>query len=193
MNNKKLKIFLISLLIFITGFFIFYNKNIPSPSSISKTTPPPQTSVAILNKEISPETKPACTQLRSKFLHLDELMKSEKLEVRFQNIHKRIGNQIFRLRRFFREGNEAEIESFLVYLEDANESAKIIEKSLHQKGRMYLKIESDPGEILYREVGVNLENKQQGNLFLHYINNELKGAQGEFTQSDKTENIDCRF
>jgi hypothetical protein len=52
---------------------------------------------------------------------------------------KKIGGTIYRLRHFFKDGDEGEIETFLVYQEDQNETPSIVEKSHYNKGKLYKK------------------------------------------------------
>ncbi|MDO9182740.1 MAG: hypothetical protein Q7U04_10040 [Bacteriovorax sp.] len=137
--------------------------------------------------------KTDCEKLKKDYAHLDELKKNEKLDLRFENIHKKIDSKIYRLRHFFKDGDEGEIETFLVYLEDKSEMAKIIEKSTFTKGVLYKKIEEAKGHVLYREEGVNLSENVSGTLFLHFINNQLMGMQGVLQTQEDHQNIDCRF
>jgi len=129
-----------------------------------------------------------CLDLKQTYSNIEWLKNTQKLDLRFNNTHKKIGSQIYRLRYFFKDGDEGEIETYLVYLEDSLENAKIVEKSSYKKGKLFLKIESFPGEILYREEGLNLGD----NLFLHYINNQLMSAQGLEENASK-KFINCRF
>ena len=135
--------------------------------------------------------KSDCEILKTPYAHLDELKKNEKLDLRFENTHKKVDNKIYRLRHFFKDGDEGEIETFLVYLEDKAEMARIIEKSSYSKGPLYTKIEEAKGKILYHEEGVNLS--ESGTLFLHFINNQLMGMQGILENQNDHKNIDCRF
>lgn len=131
---------------------------------------------------------PLCETLKSKYYQFETVKKNEQLDLRFENIHKRVGNEVYRLRRFFKDGDEGEIESFLVYQENSEGEAQIIEKSVHKKGVIFLNIEKTSGELLYREVGLNLTGGQ----FLHYINDHLSSAEGIFNNIDK-KFIECRF
>lgn len=137
--------------------------------------------------------KSDCEILKKPYAHLDKLKKNEALDLRFENTHKKIENKIYRLRHFFKDGDEGEIETFLVYLEDKAEMARIIEKSSYTKGQLYTKIETTKGKILYHEEGVNLSENVSGTLFLHYINNQLMGMQGVLQNQNEHKNIDCRF
>jgi hypothetical protein len=116
-------------------------------------------------------------------------MKNQFNQLRFENIHKKIGPNIYRLRHFFKEGDESEIETFLVYLEDHEENARIVEKSTYKKGQLFLKIEKTEGEIIYHEEGLN----HGEDLFLHYINNQLREAQGQSDNNPDFKDLDCHF
>ena len=61
-----------------------------------------------------------------------------KLVPRFENIHKKVEQTIYRLRFFYKDGEEGEIENFLVYKEDSSENPHLIEKSPYKKGPLYL-------------------------------------------------------
>lgn len=137
--------------------------------------------------------KSDCEILKKPYAHLDELKKKEQLDLRFENTHKKIGDKIYRLRHFYKDGDEGEIETFLVYVEDKTEMARIIEKSSYTKGVLYIKVEEQKGKILYHEEGVNLTENVSGTLFLHYINNQLMGMQGVLQNQNDHKNIDCRF
>lgn len=130
-----------------------------------------------------------CDKIRKAYSHLNSLIKNQSNDLRFENIHKKIGSNIYRLRHFFKDGDEGERETFLVYLEDFEENAKIVEKSTYQKGRLFLKVEKSEGEIIYHEEGINHGN----NLFLHYINNQLREAQGQSDENVEFVGLDCHF
>lgn len=118
--------------------------------------------------------------------HYSQLLQKGSLQtsLRFENIHKKIGADIYRLRFFFKDGDEGERQSFLVYLEDQQANANIIEKSTYQKGKLFLKIEKAQGEILYREKGFTHDSENK-NLFLQTINDQLVKISGP--------GIDCQF
>jgi hypothetical protein len=122
-----------------------------------------------------------CEEAKKTYDNLDLLKKKNKLDLQFENTHKKVLTNIYRLRRFYKDGDEGEIETFLVYLENIEGNAKLIEKTPYKKGPLFLKIERYDGEIIYHEEGLNLND----DLFLHYINNQLMGLEGK--------NIDCRF
>lgn len=137
--------------------------------------------------------KTECEILKARYFQLDQVKKTEKIDLRFENTHKQIEKKIYRLRHFFKDGDEGEIETFLVYLEDRAEMARIIEKSAYKKGTLYKKIEEASGITLYHEEGINLNENVSGSLFLHYINNQLMGMQGVLQNQNDHKNIDCRF
>lgn len=139
----------------------------------------------IESNKASITSKNDCDLFKQPYLNLEKLRSDKKLNSRFENIHKRIDNKVYRLRRFFKDGDEGEIETYLTYVEDKDETARVVEKSSYKKGDFFKEIESAKGQIIYHEEGLNVSD----NLFLHYINNELKGMQGVF----ETKNVDCRF
>ena len=74
-----------------------------------------------------------CKEYKETYPYLDKLKLEIPIQLRFENTHLKINNKIYRLRHFFKDGDEGEIETFLVYLEDQNEDAHIIEKSSYHK------------------------------------------------------------
>lgn len=194
--NKKNKILISLLLVLVTGLFLYLRKDRQFNATAiipSKATPYEKSllSPSIQEKTLSQQIiRPECETLKNTYSNLDQLHNTKKSELRFSNIHKKIGSDIYRLRNFFKASSEGEVETFLVYHEDPGTGAKIIEKTPSKKGPEYLRIEQAEGEILYREVGLNLA---EGKLFLHYINNQLKGAQGELPANADRKMIDCRF
>lgn len=186
-----------TLIVFTLGVFSYAVYLIPSKNQRSMASQNIQTSIdasvnTSLNTSLSNQgavsSQTFCHNLKQTYSNLEELKNNQKLDVRFNNIHKKIGSQIYRLRSFFKDGDEGEIETYLVYLEDSLENAKIIEKSSYKKGKLFLKIESLPGETIYHEEGLNLGD----NLFLHYVNNQLMSAHGLKENSNK-KFVDCRF
>ena len=171
----------IGLIIIITAalFLYFYYKNKAPVISIIYQK---NTIHAQKNDLLNTNTKINCEKLKEEYLSLDELKKTKNLNFRFKNFHKKINNKIYRLRRFYKDGNEGEIETFLLYLEDENENAHIVEKSPYKPGPLYIQIEKQNGEILYTEDGVNLDST-----FLHYINNRLVQLENNL------QNISCSF
>lgn len=188
-KNKLPWLTLIILLIGIWAYGFYYDLYTPRSSRLAPTLP----SVANININSTlnlAATLPqaACNTLKTTYANLEWLKKNKRPDLRFNNTHKKIGTKIYRLRHFFKDGDEGEIETYLVYLEDSLENASIVEKSSYQKGKLYLKIEAQEGQILYREEGLNLGE----HLFLHYVNNQLSSAQGIGPENSK-EFVDCRF
>ncbi|MDD4975624.1 MAG: hypothetical protein PHY93_14805 [Bacteriovorax sp.] len=200
--EKKKKIFLYAPMILIIGVFFYWlqsygHKSLNAFRELTPTKTQEKEDLAyskILTSELFlVNQKSDCEILKKPYARLDELKKTEKLDLRFENTHKKIANKIYRLRHFYKDGDEGEIETFLVYLEDKAEMARIIEKSSYTKGTLYTKIEEAKGAILYHEEGVNLSENVSGTLFLHYIKNQLMGMQGVLQNQNDHKNIDCRF
>lgn len=139
----------------------------------------------------SNEKEDLCQLLRGRYANLKELKKSEKITTRFLNIHKKVDGVVYRLRFFYKDGNENEIPTFLLYKEDKNEEEHIIENTAYKKGLQYQHIEGAEGVILYTEEGTNLGLEQD--LFLHFENNELKDLQGISPHLPVKDYIECRF
>lgn len=178
--RKKLKYFFLLLAILCLFFSILYFKD---PHSFKRANQEgnsfenhlhPQQRLDVVSTD-SPPIQSQCTEWQKKYESLSQLKKGDSPLFRFANIHKRIETTVYRLRHFFKEGPEGEIETFLVYQEDSNETARIVEKGPYKKGKLYHKIEASSGEILYQEEGYNLEE----DLFLHYINGKLKTIQNK--------------
>jgi len=158
-------------------------QNIVDQSTIKKSSP----------DLASVKQRSDCEILKQTYIDLGQLKKNHKLVLRFENIHKKIGQTIYRLRFFYKDGDEGEMENFLVYQEDSSENPHIIEKSFHKKGPLYLKIEKANGNILYTDNGFNLADDNSENLLLHYSNDKIMGMQGVLQNLDVLKNIDCHF
>lgn len=188
-KNKLLWLTLIILLIGVWAYGFYYDLYTPRSSRPAPQPSSPSVANLKLNlNSVAAMPQAACNTLQKSYANLEWLKKNQRPDLRFNNTHKKIGTQIYRLRHFFKDGDEGEIETYLVYLEDSLENASIVEKSSYQKGKLYLKIEAQEGQILYREEGLNLGE----HLFLHYVNNQLSSAQGIGPENSK-EFVDCRF
>lgn len=127
-----------------------------------------------------------CLELKnenSPYATLDRLKAKEKINSRFENVHKRLDGKVFRLRRFYKEGQEGEKPKFLVFEEDKNEEGVLKESSDYKPGNLYQKILEANAEVIYSEEGVQTAN----GLFLHYIDGKLHALQGTI----KNKNLDC--
>lgn len=140
---------------------------------------------------LSTEKAGYCETLREKIPTPSEWAKKERVTPRFENVHKKVDGIIYRLRFFYKDHAEGEVPTYLLYREDQQENAFIVENSAYKKGKNYLKIEKAQGEILYTEQGLNVGDEDE--IFLHYVNNELKGFQGRMPEIDNSALIDCRF
>ena len=198
--DKKKKIFFVSTLIFfiVGGFLLFApNKKKIKLDSLSADSSPQPARPTFINVStsataVSQVQNDVCQTLRAQMPALNDWQKNgQAVSERFTNIHKNINGQIYRLRTFFKEHAEGETPVYLVYKEDQNEEAHIIETSNYKKGREFLKIEKAKGEILYTEKGLSIGDDQS--FFVHYVNSELKGFQGSFPQNPTLANVDCRF
>jgi hypothetical protein len=134
-----------------------------------------------------------CQSLYKKFENVSELKRTQKYSVRFVNYHKLVGGVKYRLRFFYKESNESEVPTYLLYKEDQNGDEHIVESTGYKKGKKYQFIENSDGETTYNEEGINLGLNQD--LFVHYINNKLEMLQGNFSdaQSSQKKFIDCNF
>lgn len=173
----------------------------PEPTALSGTAEgvraampvrSPASSVALTSShDPAPLKYDYCQELKRKIPPLEELKKTQVVSERFINVHKRVNGSIFRLRYFHKEHAEGETPTYLLYIEDPEQEAHLMEISSYQKGPEYLRIERAQGEVLYIEKGVNVGEEET--LFLHFINSELKGLQGTIPELDAKAFIDCRF
>lgn len=132
-----------------------------------------------------------CESMQSHYQNLSEIQKMEKTSIRFVNVHKKIDGVIYRTRFFYKDSNENEIPTYLLYKEDQNEEDHLIESSPYKKGPQFLKVEKSFGTIIYTEEGVNIGIEQD--LFLHYENKILKDLQGITQQASDKNFIECRY
>jgi hypothetical protein len=154
-------------------------------ANLSKT---PQEAVTSQNSVAQSDN---CHSMRERYQNLREVQKVEKTSIRFVNVHKKVDGIIYRTRFFYKDSSESEIPTFLLYKEDQNEEAHLIETSPYKKGPQYLKIEKSLGSIIYTEEGVNIGADQD--LFLHYENKVLRDLQGVDPQRSEKDFIECRF
>jgi len=134
-----------------------------------------------------------CAELKLKIKKLAQEKELNNLfEERFTNIHKEIDGKIYRLRYFKKEHMEGERPRFILYEEDQNEDAHMIENTDYVKGPNYKKIEKEPGEILYSEKGMVM-GENNHSLFLHFINGELKSLQGSLPEFTAEAMMDCQY
>ncbi len=176
---RKKKNLLILSLISLGIVFLFFsyqesNQQITQLHSSNENQAPRHPPLNSISADVSLPTA-RCSVGKLKYNDLSQLKKENPPLFRFSNIHKKIGGTIYRLRHFFKDGDEGEIETFLVYQEDQNETPSIVEKSHYNKGKLYKKIEDSTGELLYQEEGYNLEQ----DTFLHYINGKLSSIHSQ--------------
>jgi hypothetical protein len=134
-----------------------------------------------------------CKALKEKILALDKEKNLDKnFELRFKNIHKEIDGKIYRLRFFMKEHNQGEYPRYLLYEEDQNEDAHIIENTAYEKGPNFKKIENSQGEIIYSEKGL-LMGEESHSLFIHFVNDQLKDLQGFLPDFTNQKMMDCQY
>lgn len=134
-----------------------------------------------------------CAELKQKIKKLVEEKELNNIfEERYTNIHKEIDGKIYRLRYFKKEHMEGERPRFILYEEDKNEDAHMIENKDYVKGPNYKKIENGPGDIIYSEKGMVM-GEDNHSLFLHFINGELKSLQGSMPSFTDDAMMDCQY
>lgn len=160
------------------------NETIPENSALTPDDSSSQQALAQMEAN--------CAEIKGQYANLNEVKKNHKIENLFFNIHKEIDGKIFRLRFFFKDGENSEIPTYLVYEEDINEEELIIENTSHQKGPLYKKIESAKGEILF--TGSAYDMPGELDLFLYYENNILKDLQGDVNLPGiGLTHLECRY
>ena len=205
MKSKKniLIITLAALIVVRVAIFIFESK---VDHAVSPTKTNNSTEVQKLNPDVNLSKAPEeavtsqnvttsqtemCESMRSHYQNLSEIQKMEKTSIRFVNVHKNIDGVVYRTRFFYKDSNESEIPTYLLYKEDQEGVDHLIETSPYKKGPQYLKIEKALGSIIYTEEGVNIGVEQD--MFLHYENKILKDLQGITPQISKKDFIECRY
>jgi hypothetical protein len=116
-----------------------------------------------------------CEQYKNRFADLARLKQTVPLKFNFENIHLAVNGNIYRLRHFYKDGPEGQIETFLAYIEDENEHARIIEKSLHVPGELYQKLAKEKKSIIYKEEAYTTP---ASNIYVRFINQKLVMVQG---------------
>lgn len=189
MKNKKKIIFALAIFTIAQTIYFFQKKDRikKSDSTIGlENSPTVFAPLPSLQKNILPTSslEKKCSLIKKDFEDSNQVKKNEFISIRFVNLHKKIDGIIFRLRFFYKDGDEGEIPTYLLYEEDANAEEHIIEKTAYKKGELYKKIEKKNGTIIYKEEGMTIPNKDD--LFLHFINGQLKRLQ-------LYPSLDCQF
>jgi hypothetical protein len=126
-----------------------------------------------------------CDQYKNQYGSLLKLKKLNKeLTLNFENKHLVYDNHVYRLRHFFKDGENGSQEIYLVYLEDEegdddHEHAQIIEKNFRTPGALYTKLLGENNSIIFHEIAYEVPVDK---IFLHYINGKLVGIQSEETE-----------
>lgn len=139
-------------------------------SQIAKAIP----KKSLITTVIPTETK-WCEIYHIKYQNLTKLKQEQNLRLRFENIHLQIKDKIYRIRRFFADGPEGELETFIAYFEDQEEYPHIIEKKVSSPGIIYKKLHEEKKFAIYSEEAYVIPST---NLFIHYINDKLADIQG---------------
>ena len=201
-SKKNILIIILAVLIVVrVAIFIFESKvdhtltTTNNKTEVQKLNPDVNLSKtpeeAVTSQKITPTQTEICESMRSHYQNLSEIQKMEKTSIRFVNVHKKIDGDVYRTRFFYKDSNESEIPTYLLYKEDQEGVDHLIETSPYKKGPQYLKIEKALGSIIYTEEGVNIGVEQD--MFLHYENKILKDLQGITPQISKKDFIECRY
>ncbi len=132
-----------------------------------------------------------CLRINQHYSNIESIKKNYKTHLLFTNVHKQIDGKIYRLRFFYKDGDNGEVPTYLVYEEDQNEDELIIENSSQKKGPLYQRVERSQGEVIYNAEAYNLI---QNDAFLHYENGKLKDLQGDLDISGRgLVHLECRY
>ncbi len=151
----------------------------PAPSIVSTPSPTAQTNRTTANPAV--QSNDPCTVQLIEIANqypLATLKSNHASELRMRNKHLQVDGEIYRLRQFYDDGDEGERLTYLVYIEDADEFATIIERSPYKKGSKYLELEKRNAQILFEEEAYSVED-----LYMHYRNGKLIRAAGSFANS----------
>lgn len=159
-----------------------------APAAIPKTmTLPPPKGVAATSTpgQIKITAQTECEQKLQKLeaSHpLQKLRAQGEAELRMRNLHLQFEGEIYRLRQFYDDADEGERLTYLVYEEDEDEFASIIERTLYQKGERYQELEryyrEGQAQKLFEEEAFTVHA-----LYLHYRNGKLIHAAGTLDDS----------
>lgn len=108
---------------------------------------------------------------------LNNLRLQNATDQRMRNLHLQFEGEIYRLRQFYDDADEGERLTYLVYEEDEDEFATIIERTLYQKGPKYQELQqhyqAGRAQKLFEEEAYSVDG-----LYLHYRGDKLIHAAG---------------
>ncbi len=127
------------------------------------------------------------------------LFKDQKLvkttyspHILFKNVHKKMNDTVYRLRFFYKDGDNRNVPTYLVYQEDKDGNEYIVESTPLKKGKLYTRIEKNKGEILYDSEAYEIKDKND--LFIRYENGEVKELQGQLDiEAQERFPLDCIY
>lgn len=189
--------FLMILITFLLYFFFYSSHRLPSdilqPTQIKENHKTGQlagssnqivsNSDALSLKNLDQIQNKDCVEYKNKYQNEIKVKSQDQTSIRYQNIHKSIDGQVYRLRFFYKDGAEGERPQYLVYKENDQDEDILIETSPYKKGKLYLKVERSLGEIIYFEEALAIGKEESP--YLVFIN-------GQLTLYQENE-IDCRF
>lgn len=156
-------------------------------------------SVALLDKVSEAEeldreyTQEEICEEAKKLFGSPQLVKSiYKTNQLFVNEHKDINGKVYRLRHFYKDGDNSQIPTYLLYEEIDDEDAIIIESSSHKKGPKYTEIEQENGLMLHYSEAYEIVKDHD--VFIQFDNGQVKEIQGKLNLSDSEEYfLNCSF
>lgn len=160
--NKKLIFILLPIII---GSFFYLGRR---PQKSSELDNPSISKKADHKAEVAPiKEDPKCLE---SFTFYEQKISALPLSLRFKNSHLKIEDKIYRLRFFYDDGDEGEVATYQVFLEDEQEYADLIETTKLSPGPKYQEILQKNFELLYDESG--LLNKESDE-FIHVENKKI--------------------
>ncbi len=146
----------------------------PVPQVLSPPTPSQVAATPVVFEKSECERKLDAIELSHP---LTNLRLQKATERRMRNLHLQFEGEIYRLRQFYDDADEGERLTYLVYEEDEDEFATIIERTLYQKGPKYQELQQHfqegRAQKLFEEEAYSLDG-----LYLHYRGDKLIHAAG---------------
>lgn len=160
--NKKLVFILLPIII---GSFFYLGRR---PQKSSELDNPPISQKNDNKAEVAPAKEdPKCLE---SFTFYEQKISALPLSLRFKNSHLKVEDKIYRLRFFYDDGDEGEIPTYQVFLEDEQEYADLIETTKLSPGPLYQEILKKNVESLYEESGLLNEDNDE---FIHVENKKI--------------------
>lgn len=161
--NKKLLFLLLP--IFVGSFFYLKPQFEISKSSKEAILP-------LGNEDHILATSKNESECHDSFVFYEEKISNnpEFFSLRFRNVHLKIEEEIYRLRFFYDDGDEGEVPTYQVFIEDEQEYADLIETTKLKPGPKYESLLKAKTEKLYEESALLNEQSDE---FIHLENKKV--------------------